>query len=189
MQKIPIKLAEPEMILEKPVLRPNGLVIVGEGTTLTETLINRLENMGIKGGIEQGNAIIYEGKMMTEIDQRQRLVMIQDKGLLARTALLIDYQAGGRVDDFKQTFEEIKEILLKRYGHPATFYEKGDFNDDLAQNLANGEFVRNYEWHFPEGVVRLGIPRRTDRQVRIEIHFARTLPSIKLNRWGLEQVR
>ena len=147
-----------------------------------------LENMGIKGGIEQGNAIIYEGKMMTEIDQRQRLVMIQDKGLLARTALLIDYQAGGRVDDFKQTFEEIKEILLKRYGHPATFYEKGDFNNDLAQNLANGEFLRNYEWHFPEGVVRLGIPRRTDRQVRIEIHFARTLPSIKLNRWGLEQV-
>jgi hypothetical protein len=61
MQKIPIKLAEPEMILEKPVLRPNGLVIVGEGTTLTETLINRLENMGIKDIVVQGEPLDMEG--------------------------------------------------------------------------------------------------------------------------------
>jgi hypothetical protein len=61
MQKIPINLAQPGMVLEKPVLRPNGLVIVGEGTTLSDSLISRLENMGVKDIVVQGEPLDLEG--------------------------------------------------------------------------------------------------------------------------------
>ncbi|WP_457570408.1 hypothetical protein [Desulfovulcanus sp.] len=61
MQKIPINLAQPGMILEKPVLRPNGLVIVGEGAELNENLIKRLQDMGIKDLVVQGEPLDLEG--------------------------------------------------------------------------------------------------------------------------------
>jgi len=61
MQKIPLNLAQPGMILEKPVLRDNGLVLVAEGTELSEPLISRLENMGVKNIIVQGEPLDLEG--------------------------------------------------------------------------------------------------------------------------------
>ena len=50
MQKIPLQLARPEMILAKPVTRENGMVLIAAGTVLTAGLISRLDNMGEKPG-------------------------------------------------------------------------------------------------------------------------------------------
>lgn len=55
MQRIPLNLAEEGMTLAKPITRDNGMVLVGEGTELTASLIARLENMDVshvtvKGG-------------------------------------------------------------------------------------------------------------------------------------------
>ncbi len=147
-----------------------------------------LRTMGLVDGVRQGNLIIYEGQMLEEINQRQRLVLITKDNILEKTVLIIDYQSSGRVDDIKRTFEYIKQILFKEYGTPVSFYEKGDFAHNLSQLIANREFIRNYEWHLPAGIVRLGIPKRSDRKVRIEIHFGRNFPSIKEPQWGLDEV-
>jgi hypothetical protein len=61
MQKIPLPLAEPDMVLEKPVTRDNGMVLVGQGTVLTEVLIERLRNMEIPSIVVQGHLLDLDG--------------------------------------------------------------------------------------------------------------------------------
>lgn len=57
MQKIPLNLAKPGMILAKPLLRDNGLVLVAENTKLSETLLQRLERMDIQTITVQGHPV------------------------------------------------------------------------------------------------------------------------------------
>ncbi len=61
MQKIPINLAREGMVLEKPVMRDNGMVLVGEGTEITPKLVQRLENMGISKIVVKGEPVDMEG--------------------------------------------------------------------------------------------------------------------------------
>ncbi|EPR39351.1 hypothetical protein dsx2_3404 [Desulfovibrio sp. X2] len=57
MQKIPLTLAAPGMILAKAVLKDNSIVIVGEGTELTDSVIFRLENMNVETITVEGNPV------------------------------------------------------------------------------------------------------------------------------------
>ncbi len=57
MQKVPLSMVQPGMVLEKPVTRENGMTLIGAGTELTESLIQRLENMNIESVIVQGNPL------------------------------------------------------------------------------------------------------------------------------------
>jgi hypothetical protein len=57
MQKIPLNLAKPGMMLAKPMARENGVVIMAEGTELTDSLIYRLENMKIDHIVVKGNPV------------------------------------------------------------------------------------------------------------------------------------
>lgn len=61
MQKIPVKLAAPGMILAKPVVRDNGITLVGEGVELTESLIARFEQSGVGFVTVQGNPVQMDG--------------------------------------------------------------------------------------------------------------------------------
>ncbi|WP_028573766.1 hypothetical protein [Desulfonatronovibrio hydrogenovorans] len=61
MQKIPLNLARPGMVLEKPVLRDNGLVLVAQGTQLSDALLGRLENMGVSTITVEGSPLDLEG--------------------------------------------------------------------------------------------------------------------------------
>jgi hypothetical protein len=61
MQKIPLELARAGMVLEKPITRENGLVLVAEGTELSEPLIGRLASMKVESIIVQGRPVDLEG--------------------------------------------------------------------------------------------------------------------------------
>lgn len=61
MQKIPLNLAKPGMVLDKPILRNNGQILVAQGTEISESLLSRLENMGISAVTVQGNPVEMEG--------------------------------------------------------------------------------------------------------------------------------
>ncbi|WP_029893343.1 hypothetical protein, partial [Desulfohalovibrio reitneri] len=61
MQKIPLNLAKPGMKLGKPVLRDNNLVVVAQGTELSDSLLMRLENMGIERITVEGNPVDMGG--------------------------------------------------------------------------------------------------------------------------------
>jgi len=48
MQKIPVEKALKGMVLAKPVARENGVVLMGEGTELSESLIGKLKDLEIQ---------------------------------------------------------------------------------------------------------------------------------------------
>jgi len=60
-QKIPLKLARQGMILAKPVLRDNGLVLVAEGAEISDVLLARLGKMDIETVVVKGNPVDLEG--------------------------------------------------------------------------------------------------------------------------------
>lgn len=57
MQKIPLKYAKEGMILANPAKRSDGLVLVGEGTELTNSILNRLHLAGIPTITVEGNPV------------------------------------------------------------------------------------------------------------------------------------
>lgn len=57
MQKIPLNLAQAGMVLAKPVTRENGMVLVAEGTELSENVINRLQGMEVPQVVVKGEPL------------------------------------------------------------------------------------------------------------------------------------
>jgi hypothetical protein len=78
MQRIPISLAMPGMVLAKELVRPEnptGPAICAKGLELTESLLERLRNMGIQSITVQGHPVWMEGdktleELLIELDRR-----------------------------------------------------------------------------------------------------------------------
>lgn len=69
MQKIPLNLAEADMVLARDVFRndsPAGIPICGKGTTLTESLIGRLAHLGVQSIYVEGHPVQQEGERSLE---------------------------------------------------------------------------------------------------------------------------
>ncbi|MBP9560886.1 MAG: hypothetical protein KBE27_03600 [Syntrophorhabdaceae bacterium] len=76
MLRIPIDMITPGMRLAEPVTNKNGLILINEGTELTETIIEKLKNMDlqslrIKG--ESGPSNTKE-EMLAALDERFKRV-------------------------------------------------------------------------------------------------------------------
>lgn len=69
MQKIPLNLAQADMVLARDVFRndsPAGIPICGKGTTLTESLIGRLAHLGVQSVYVEGHPVQQEGERSLE---------------------------------------------------------------------------------------------------------------------------
>jgi len=100
MQKIPLQLARPEMILAKPVTRENGMVLIAAGTVLTEGLISRLDNMGVELLVVEGETLEMGGGCNEEVlaKKRERLEYLfrnfaDDRYMQQVKQLVSDYYA------------------------------------------------------------------------------------------------
>jgi hypothetical protein len=82
MQKIPISLAATGMVLAKEIKSsddPASMTICGKGIKLTESLIDRLRQMGIQSLTVEGHPIAIDGEasldeMLAALDKRFRRV-------------------------------------------------------------------------------------------------------------------
>jgi hypothetical protein len=63
MQKIPLNLAKPGMVLAKPVPRQDGIVVVAAGSEITEGLLSKLESMEVETIVVEGNPVNMDGVM------------------------------------------------------------------------------------------------------------------------------
>ena len=63
----------PGMRLAKPVMNKAGMVLLGEGTELTETWIRRIQDM------ELGEAVCVEGKMEMEISLDEMITALEKR--------------------------------------------------------------------------------------------------------------
>ena len=69
MQKIPLALAEADMVLARDIFRDEnagGPPICGKGITLTESLIERLKRMGVQTIAVEGHPVCMEGDKSPE---------------------------------------------------------------------------------------------------------------------------
>ena len=67
MQKIPLEKAAEGMILDKPIVRGNGVVLMGEGTELNEQLIERLKSLDIAKITVKGQPLGGEDEKSVEV--------------------------------------------------------------------------------------------------------------------------
>ncbi|MCD6569779.1 MAG: hypothetical protein J7L53_03660 [Deltaproteobacteria bacterium] len=76
MQKVPLGLVRPGMILAKPVTNEKGFVLCAEGTELTATLIERLKRMNIAVIVLKGHPVDMGGEEKT---REQRIAEVQSR--------------------------------------------------------------------------------------------------------------
>ncbi len=153
------------------------------------TARERLAAVGIVGGIDQPGVVVYDARLLPEIDQRQRVTLEHANGVLSRSALIIEFDNVGNLDTTARTFERVREALLLLFGSPSLTHERGTFTVNLVNDVNSDQLVRLMEWNRPAGVIRFGIPRRLDRQVRMEVQYAASFPPPSQTRWSLETVR
>lgn len=164
------------------------LVGLAPGVALNEAT-DALARTGVTGGTAQAGLVVYEYALLGEIEQRQRLALLHDGGSLRGSALVIDLDDVGNVDSVAQTFERVRKALIDRYGPPASTFEEGEFTATLADDVNTQRFIRLTEWSTAAGVLRLGIPRRLDGQVRIEVQHQRGFAQPRETMWSIESVR
>ena len=148
-----------------------------------------LSREGIKGGSKQAGFVVYEHPLLSNIFQRQRLVLEYIAGSLVRSATIIDFDDIGDRNSALQTFERVRQELIKQLGNPTRTYQEGDFTANFAADVNNQNLIRISEWETERGTIRFGIPRRLDKQVRMEIQYARSFPPPRETLWSIEAVR
>lgn len=67
---------------------------------------------------------------------------------LERTAVIIDLNQVGELDNAYQLYERIRTRLNREFG-AATTQEVGAFSPSLAQDLRDGKFIRISDWKTP----------------------------------------
>lgn len=71
MQKIPLNLARPGMVLAKPVARADGIAVAAAGSELSEGLLDRLDGMGVTHVVVEGEPVKLDGPPgSTSFDKR-----------------------------------------------------------------------------------------------------------------------
>lgn len=144
----------------------------------------------VPAGAPVGGFTVMEYPWLREIMQRQRLVLEYRADVLERAAVIIDFEPVGDPETARQTFERIRQQLIRRYGNPLRSYDDGEFGPDFARAVNEQRLLRLSEWQLADGsLLRFGMPRRLDGQVRMEIHHARSFPPPGESRWSLEPIR
>lgn len=111
MQRIPISLATPGMVVARPIPNaddPGGMPLCGPGLTLTESLIERLRDRGVQALTVEGHPVTFEGEptldeQLAALDRRFRRV--EEDSLMKKIKELYRRQIirahGGERDDWQ----------------------------------------------------------------------------------------
>lgn len=165
------------------------ITVIRPGEVLKQAL-TELAELGLTGGQAQNDDIVlFETPALTDINLRQRLALRHENQRVRDVMIIVDPTDVNNGRQVEQDFNNILSELIDAYGRPDTTFDRGDFNGNVVTDVDDGELVRLAEWRTNSGILRLGIPRRLDRQVRIEIHHARSFPPPSHTLWGVETLR
>jgi hypothetical protein len=168
-----------------PLPGVEGPVSVDElvpGTDM-QAVRDRLARAGVGTPVAVANLFTYTTTLVPEISDPQYLVLLEQEGVLARAALVIESRETGR--EFLRSFDQALRVFIERYGSPTYVFEDGDAPDDVAAAVNRGAFIRIFEWSRPGGTLRFGVPRRLDGRLTLELQFARELPAVTDTRWSI----
>ncbi len=148
-----------------------------------------LAEFGLPAALVIGDYRVYETALLPNVLQRQRLVIESRDGRIKRSALIVALGHAGAADSDRQLLETIREALISANGRPANNITEGEVGGEIATAVNRGRFIDLSEWVVGENRIRLGIPRRLDGQVRIEIQHAHQFGPPRETRWSIEAVR
>jgi len=151
--------------------------------------VGLLTASGQKPGSRFADNLVYDGRFLRNVGQRQRLVLSEMDGDLDRVTLIVDFVDPRDAGASQRSFAKVLERLIQHYGTPDRSLDTGLFGGDLAAAIAIGRFRRTSEWTLANGILRFGIPRRHDNAVRMELQFARNHPNIGQPLWSLQAIR
>ncbi len=66
MQKVPIELVKPGMVLARPITNDAGMALCAEGTELSENIIERLMQMNVSHVTLKGHPVDFGGETKTK---------------------------------------------------------------------------------------------------------------------------
>lgn len=158
------------------------------GLSLKEANL-KLAYSNIGSAQELGRYLVFEHQQLDTLDLRQRLFIDQTTDSVRASGLIIDFDNLGSADSAAQSYAKVSKALVNQLGAPDRVYEKGDFTGNLIRDVNRGELVRIMEWYGSDSVVRFGIPRRLDGQVRMELRHGERFPDINETLWSVETVR
>lgn len=161
---------------------------IAPGTAFGDA-VRSLDEVGIKGGAPFPEGFEYEIPVFEDIAQRQRLALVTDDAVsrIEKVVVVIDLDQGLNGRDIQLIYENLRARLSRSFGDPQTF-EQGEFSDDLFDDVNAGQFIFNSEWRVDGGILRLGIPRRLDGLVRMEVQYAKALPPVAETLWSVESL-
>jgi hypothetical protein len=134
-----------------------------------------------------GDILVYEAPLLDGVDLHQKLAIVSAAGEVDTIVLILEFEDPGNPAQMGRDYAKVRNELLKRLGAPDEYREHGAFEDNIAVELARGRFERLLQWRTASGLLRFGIPRRLDGQVRMEIRHAAEIPTGAT--WSLEPVR
>jgi len=122
----------------------------------------------LEGARTVGSGKVLYQQVFAQLPESQQLVLGEDAlGNLERLTVVIDPGSGSRTT--QSAYTRTRNALLERYGTPDLVREEGEFVTDLAAQLIAGDFQRLMVWHTGTSTIQLGIPRRTDGRVHVEV--------------------
>ncbi len=182
----------PEIYLSGGSLTPEGLrsamlgtirdIVPGEMLSRAVTMLseNGMEKPSNRPGMKS-----YEARVIQDVVERQRLVVAYKGDKVEKIGLVVDVTNTGSPRSVAQLYEQIKETLVEQFGKPVTIFEQGEFGNNIVADINSERLIRVLEWKTPGGVLRYGIPRRLDGQIRIELQHAKKFSSPRNMLWSM----
>lgn len=151
-------------------------------------MARRMEASGMPAGTQQGQATIYEQRLIGDLTERQRLAITHERGSVSHIALVLNLNDPNNPQDVAQTYERVRKAMLDRFGRPSFTFEEGTISSTFVADLNANRVIRTMEWSTESGKLRLGIPRRLDGQIRIEVQHAKNFGAPRDTLWSIDEV-
>jgi len=94
MQKVPIELVKPGMVLARPITNEAGMALCAEGTELSDTIIERLKRMNVSHVTLKGHPVDLGCETKTKEQKIEELKMrfsrVQDDPLMQKIQSAIE---------------------------------------------------------------------------------------------------
>lgn len=165
-----------------------ALIAIAPGAWF-DAALGRLDAAGFRGSVRQGDMVVFEQRLLDGIEQRQRFALVGEAGRVSRAGLAIGIDDPNNAQAVAQTYERVRKVLLDRLGSPTFTFEEGAIGATFVADLNAGRVIRTMDWQLESGRLRLGIPRRLDGQVRIEIQHAARFGTPRDTLWSIEELR
>lgn len=154
--------------------------------------VSELKAASIAAGLtaprKMGNFQVIEERPLPRINLRQQAVYLFKNDSLSKHAIVME-PASESPAVLSRDFQTALSEVIRKFGRPSASYENGQFSATLSEDIASGQFRRMYEWNKNGRIIRFGIPRRLDSQIRFELVGATEFPAPSNPIWGIDTAK